>query len=102
MRAPLATIAALALLAAAPPSARGAGGETLRWKLEPTEGIAFKVTGNDPKTICDQAPFRTLYGADLAKDGRRLALPVGRPLDLAFHYLCLLPEGPVEAGAAKS
>src|SRR4051812_49293 len=95
----VALICVLVAAALAAADAR-AGGEVLRWKLDPDGGIVFKVTGPDPKAVCDGAPDeRTLYGADIAKDGRGLALPVGRPADLIWHYLYLLPEGAVDQGA---
>src|SRR5438046_863761 len=89
---PLALAAAgLAIGLAAPPSGL-AGGEVLRWRLAPEQGIVFKVTGQDPRPLCDgAADERTLYGSEITADGLGLERPVGRPVDLAFHYLFRLP-----------
>ena len=91
-------ILGLALLAASP-DARG-GGELLRWRLGPEAGIVYKVGGPDPKAVCDGAlDERTLYGAELTGDGVGLETPVGRPLDLAYHYLFALPRAAVDQGS---
>jgi HEAT repeat protein len=100
-RAALALLLAPALLLALASPARGGGGagEALRWKFE-KDGYVFRLGGADAaKILPDELVERTLYAADV-RDGRALACPPGRVLDLIFEYAFRLPEDPVDVGAS--
>ncbi len=102
MRWPLFGILAI-LPALCPTSARAGAAEILRWQLGPDQGIVFKVSGADPKALCDGTnEERTLYGPEIHKDGARPAARVGRPIDLIFHYLFSLPPEAVEPGTGAA
>jgi hypothetical protein len=100
MRRPL-TLAALALLLALAALARAAPPpEPLLWKLGREEGLVYKLSGPDAKALSDAGvEERTLFGPEIAADGRGYLPPVGRPQDLIWRHLFGLPSGAVEPGA---
>jgi len=91
-------LALLTVFAAGAREGLAADPETLRWRLAPTEGLLYKVTGPDAERVNHfGTTFQTVYGSDL-RDGHACTFAVSRVSDLLWVYAFSLPRDPVQSG----
>lgn len=88
------------LFGAAAARALAGEAEPLRWRFDKIDGYVYKIGGAQAtKILPDELLERTLYPADI-RDGRALAHPAGKPIDLVFQYAFRLPGTPLDPGAS--